>query len=97
MSQSITFQELDSLIDSQEDRGKKKALLVIKSCVRTLKGNHETVSKGTILRVISAQSAAQSLAAEDFEGLDPTSLEIKSELQSLADNLDSVKEIFITE
>ena len=87
MSKEITFEELDHLIDSQEDKGLKKAMLIVKSAVRPWKENHDAVSQELFVKVVSARQTAEELVAEDFEEDYPS---IHADHLNTAENLGKV-------
>jgi len=88
MPKEITFEELDHLIDSQEDKGIKKGLLIVKSSLRPLKGNRASISKPIMLKVVNARITAEELVADELEGIELD--EIHDDIAQTAVNLGKV-------
>jgi hypothetical protein len=63
MAKVISMEELNKLIDSQEDKGDKKALLIVKSNLRTHKG---PISKQTLESVVEARKKGEEVAGEVY-------------------------------
>jgi hypothetical protein len=96
MRQTISFEELDKLIDSQEDKGMKKALLIVKSTTRPLRGNKEELTIEQLEKVVTSQIEAQEASANKF--LDDAELEdIYLELAGIAENLGQVIQLVIAD
>ena len=60
----INLDELNKLIDSQEDKGDKKAMLIVRSCLR--KHKDKPISKKLISDVVDARVKAEEMAGNVF-------------------------------
>jgi regulatory protein YycH of two-component signal transduction system YycFG len=63
MAKVISMEELNKLIDSQEDKGDKKALLIVKSNLRRYKG---TISKNDLENIVEARKKGEEAAGEIY-------------------------------
>ena len=71
MAKVITLEDLNKLINSQEDKGDKKALLIVKSTLRAHKGpiNKELLEKVVASRLRAEEAAGDYLAENDLDDL----------------------------
>jgi len=60
----INLEELNRLIDSQEDKGDKKALLIVRSCLRKFKD--KPISRKLMSNIVDARVKAEEMAGSVF-------------------------------
>lgn len=84
---TMSFAELDKIIDAEDNKSMKKAVLVVKSVTRPLRENYEGLTEAQIRKIVNSQINAQRLAADEFIE-DEVLSEIYFELGGLAENLE---------
>lgn len=89
MAKVISMEELNKLIDSQEDKGDKKALLIVRSNLRKYKGE---ISKKLMQNIVDARKKAEEMAGSMF--IDSDLEDLFEESEGTIRHLDNV--VFLT-